>query len=190
MKKKKESKGRIFVFYLILLGFYRFFGGFNFAPGAIRTRGLLIRNQALYPTELQAQKLNSYNLRVKSSEFAFPHLLFTVNLDNSSLLSRINEPPFYFFYEYRIWRGFPQPYSNLHPGERICVMKKKDNPSDSIFIIHISLRDSDPLIWRRVAIPSDMTLNDLHEVVQSVMDWEEYHLWFLKKIKCIISIQI
>lgn len=50
------------------------------------------------------------------------------------------------------------------PGER-CVYQLK-----------ITLRWSDPEIWRRLLIPSDLLLPDLHEVIQIVMPWSESHM--------------
>lgn len=42
--------------------------------------------------------------------------------------------------------------------------------------IKITLRDSKPPIWRRVLVPSNITLAKLHHVIQRVMGWEDYHL--------------
>ena len=32
-----------------------------------------------------------------------------------------------------------------------------------------------PEIWRRIAVPSDITLDRLHDILQIVMGWEDYH---------------
>lgn len=40
----------------------------------------------------------------------------------------------------------------------------------------ISLEGVEPPIWRRVLIPSDLTLLDLHFVIQTAMGWENEHL--------------
>jgi hypothetical protein len=42
--------------------------------------------------------------------------------------------------------------------------------------LQITLLDVEPPVWRRVAVPSDLTLADLHLVVQAVMGWENLHL--------------
>jgi Plasmid pRiA4b ORF-3-like protein. len=42
--------------------------------------------------------------------------------------------------------------------------------------LKITLQDVDPPIWRRVLVPSDFTLFDLHRVIQIVMGWEDCHL--------------
>jgi Plasmid pRiA4b ORF-3-like protein len=33
-----------------------------------------------------------------------------------------------------------------------------------------------PRIWRRVRVPAELALLDLHHVIQLVMDWRDYHL--------------
>ena len=43
--------------------------------------------------------------------------------------------------------------------------------------IKIELVDSDPLIWRRVIIPADVTFKRLHDTIQFSMDWWECHLY-------------
>jgi len=41
----------------------------------------------------------------------------------------------------------------------------------------MELLDSDPLIWREVEVPTSVTLKVLHDIIQIVMDWFDYHLW-------------
>lgn len=48
---------------------------------------------------------------------------------------------------------------------------------DEICTARIEMIDSDPLIWREVEVPTSNTLWDLHDIVQSVMNWQDYHLW-------------
>lgn len=43
--------------------------------------------------------------------------------------------------------------------------------------IKIILRNSDPLIWRRVIVPSEITFKRLHDVIQFTMGWKDYHLY-------------
>jgi hypothetical protein len=42
--------------------------------------------------------------------------------------------------------------------------------------LKITLQDIDPPVWRRVIVPSELTLFDLHQVIQIVMGWEDCHL--------------
>lgn len=41
--------------------------------------------------------------------------------------------------------------------------------------LRISLRGSDPEIWRVIAVPEDLCLGDLHALIQIVMGWENSH---------------
>lgn len=43
--------------------------------------------------------------------------------------------------------------------------------------LRISLADIAPKIWRRVEVSIDMNLKGLHDVIQAVMDWRDYHLF-------------
>jgi len=46
----------------------------------------------------------------------------------------------------------------------------------TIYSLKVSLDGSAPLIWRRIEIPSEMTLPQLHRALQIVMGWENRHL--------------
>ena len=48
-----------------------------------------------------------------------------------------------------------------------------------IATLRIELKDSDPLIWRMVEVPTSITLKVLHDIVQITMGWLDYHLWEL-----------
>ena len=45
------------------------------------------------------------------------------------------------------------------------------------FILHISLAEIEPLIWRSVKVKADILLSDLHHVIQLSMGWKNYHLY-------------
>jgi len=51
---------------------------------------------------------------------------------------------------------------------------------NEIATVRIELRDTDPLIWRQVEVPTSITLKVLHDVIQAVMGWLDYHLWELR----------
>jgi len=46
----------------------------------------------------------------------------------------------------------------------------------SVFCLRVTLDGTKPPIWRRVAVPSDITLGQMHEVIQMVMGWTDSHL--------------
>lgn len=45
-----------------------------------------------------------------------------------------------------------------------------------IYQLRISLIDIEPEIWRRVLVSGNMSLGKLHDVIQTTMGWEDYHL--------------
>ncbi|NEP17691.1 MAG: plasmid pRiA4b ORF-3 family protein [Leptolyngbya sp. SIO4C1] len=51
--------------------------------------------------------------------------------------------------------------------------------SDSkIYQLKVAIIDSEPLIWRRVLVPAELTLEELHRVLQVAMGWQNiatYH---------------
>ena len=48
---------------------------------------------------------------------------------------------------------------------------------NQIATIRIELRHTNPVIWRQVEVPTSVTLKVLHDIVQAVMGWFNYHLW-------------
>jgi hypothetical protein len=49
-------------------------------------------------------------------------------------------------------------------------------PPTTVFQIKAVLRDTKPPIWRRVLVPSTITLGDLHDVMQAAFGWWDSHL--------------
>jgi hypothetical protein len=45
-----------------------------------------------------------------------------------------------------------------------------------IYQIKVTLVGTDPPIWRRLLVPADLTLEQLHHVVQLAMGWEDCHM--------------
>jgi hypothetical protein len=45
-----------------------------------------------------------------------------------------------------------------------------------LYQLKVTLRDIDPLIWRRIQVWEDTTLGKLHNILQIVMGWEDCHL--------------
>jgi|GEM_PF-1899120 len=61
--------------------------------------------------------------------------------------------------------------------EEATPRKTRAVPAGStIYQMKVTLRGSDPQIWRRFLVPADYTLAKLHRVLQAVMGWEEVHL--------------
>lgn len=71
-----------------------------------------------------------------------------------------------------------QPKSNVIQVDFSRHGKKKANPATPapIYQLKVELQGSEPLIWRRIQVPGNITLDMLHSVLQLCMDWEDQHL--------------
>ena len=49
-------------------------------------------------------------------------------------------------------------------------------PPTEIYQLKVTLKGSQPPIWRRLQVPSDITLGQLHLVLQMAMGWHDSHL--------------
>lgn len=47
----------------------------------------------------------------------------------------------------------------------------------TVYQIKVTLRESKPLIWRRIQVPGNITLHRLHMILQFVMGWANSHLY-------------
>lgn len=45
-----------------------------------------------------------------------------------------------------------------------------------LYQIKVTLRGSQPPIWRRLTLSSETTLAELHRIIQAAMGWQDYHL--------------
>jgi hypothetical protein len=45
-----------------------------------------------------------------------------------------------------------------------------------LYRVHVSLREIEPAIWRRIELSSQTTLRQFHRILQIAMGWENYHL--------------
>jgi hypothetical protein len=48
--------------------------------------------------------------------------------------------------------------------------------TQNTFQFHVALDHIEPRIWRRIQVPSDYSLGQLHHVTQIVMGWQNSHL--------------
>src|SRR5258708_32969578 len=48
--------------------------------------------------------------------------------------------------------------------------------SQEIYQIKVTPLGTDPPIWRRLLIPANLTLEQLHDVLQPAMGWEDCHM--------------
>ena len=56
-------------------------------------------------------------------------------------------------------------------------MNTASDSVNEIATVRIELRHTDPLIWRQGEVPTSITLTVLHDIIQAVMGWFDYHLW-------------
>jgi hypothetical protein len=53
---------------------------------------------------------------------------------------------------------------------------KKASGSSTIYQLKVTLEGSKPPIWRRLLVPANLTLGDLHYILQIAMGWTDSHL--------------
>ena len=57
--------------------------------------------------------------------------------------------------------------------EPVLLPRREDRV---MFVVRIDLEDAEPPIWRRLRLASDLTLAQLHEILQIAMGWTDSHL--------------
>jgi hypothetical protein len=71
---------------------------------------------------------------------------------------------------------------NAHKGRLVmAVPRTKSNRQHSPrahtrLIVRVDLRGVTPPIWRRLDIQSNLTLDQVHAVIQAAFDWQNSHL--------------
>jgi hypothetical protein len=58
----------------------------------------------------------------------------------------------------------------------LSVRRKKASSPPQVYRLHLSLLETEPLIWRRLQVPANITLRRLHDVFQIAMGWTDSHL--------------
>lgn len=64
-------------------------------------------------------------------------------------------------------------------GKRVVKQKLPELPKQAeatVHVVKVNLYGAKPPVWRRLEIPSLMTLDLVHEVVQAAFDWDNSHL--------------
>jgi hypothetical protein len=59
----------------------------------------------------------------------------------------------------------------------VTLMPSKQTTSAPIYQLKVTLKGSKPPIWRRIQVPSDISLYKLHQILQVVMGWTDSHLY-------------
>src|SRR4030095_2877994 len=63
----------------------------------------------------------------------------------------------------------------IYPGELIMPTKRSVVPPE-IYQLKVTLFGTSPPIWRRLLVPADLTLAQLHDVLQAAMGWQGCHM--------------
>jgi hypothetical protein len=50
-------------------------------------------------------------------------------------------------------------------------------PSTQVLTVRVDLQHATPPIWRRLELRSDLTFEEVHDVLQTAFGWAGYHLW-------------
>ncbi len=67
-------------------------------------------------------------------------------------------------------------HADGHPAHGRSEPRPRRNVLGAVHQLRISLKGSKPPIWRQVQVPSDLPLDQLHNVIQITMGWQDCHL--------------
>lgn len=75
-------------------------------------------------------------------------------------------------------RGKTSPKATTAPKGRPTPRRgaRKAASNAAIYQVKVTLRGSRPPIWRRLEVPADITLYELHRVLQVAFEWDDMHL--------------
>ncbi len=61
-------------------------------------------------------------------------------------------------------------------GQRPQPKLLRKRSTKAAFVVRVDLDDAKPPIWRRLRLASDLTLDELHHILQTAMGWTDSHL--------------
>jgi hypothetical protein len=71
----------------------------------------------------------------------------------------------------RVFSGAPFPVTWRHE-----MARSKKPETTTVYQLRVDLDGSKPPIWRRILVSADITLGDLHDIIQVIMGWDDYHM--------------
>jgi hypothetical protein len=54
-------------------------------------------------------------------------------------------------------------------------LKRPESPME-VYVVKVPLLGASPPAWRRLLVPREITLRNLHRTLQTVMEWTNFHL--------------
>ena len=67
-------------------------------------------------------------------------------------------------------------------GTKVMAYTPLKDAADYSLLLKIQMKDvTKPPMWRELEVPADMNFSQLHEVIQVVMGFENYHMWQFNK---------
>ena len=79
-------------------------------------------------------------------------------------------------YVYPLVRDARQRLCGINIEESFIMPTKKSAVPPEIYQLKVTLLGTSPPIWRRLLVPADLTLAQLHDVLQAAMGWEDCHM--------------
>lgn len=64
----------------------------------------------------------------------------------------------------------------MTPRSRRPKRRAAERPSQQAYQLNVTLLGAEPPVWRRVLVPGDISLGQLHTVIQKAMGWTDAHL--------------
>jgi hypothetical protein len=54
--------------------------------------------------------------------------------------------------------------------------------------IKVCIKEIEPVVWRRLRIPGNITFQQLHQIIQAAFGWLDYHLYNFKFNKVVVTV--
>lgn len=81
---------------------------------------------------------------------------------------------------YKVSRNDRCPCGSGKKFKKCCLNKKEEA---DVYQLKISIKGAKPPIWRRILLKSDITFEELHNIIQAIFNWEDYHMYQFDRYK-------
>lgn len=68
-------------------------------------------------------------------------------------------------------------YENLRKNLKFQLEINEEPSKQNIYQLKISIKGAKPPIWRRILVEPTMSFSKLHDTIQNIFNWEDYHLY-------------